>query len=57
MRPMVEIMVALRSIGILQHWLDLGKGITGLAGPKEKRRPYERLSCFAYDGVNFKRMK
>jgi hypothetical protein len=56
MRPMVEIMVVLRSIGILQHWLDPGKGVTGLAGPRE-RRPYERLSCFAYDGLNFKRMK
>jgi hypothetical protein len=56
MRPMVEIMVALKSIGILQHWLDLGKGITELAGPRE-RRPCERLSCFAYDGLNFKRMK
>jgi hypothetical protein len=29
---MVEIMVALRSIGIVQHWLDPGKGITRLAG-------------------------
>jgi hypothetical protein len=29
---MVEIMVALRNIGILQHWLDPGKGIAGLAG-------------------------
>jgi len=32
MRPMVEIMFALRSFRILRHWLDPGKGITGLAG-------------------------
>jgi hypothetical protein len=56
-RPKVEIMVALRSISTLHHWLDPGKGITELAGPQKERRPCERLSCFAFDGVNFQRRK
>jgi hypothetical protein len=46
--------------------------VTGRAGPcsffvvfrnnmltssQKERRPYERPSCFAYDGLNFKQMK
>jgi hypothetical protein len=28
-----------------------------LAGSQKERRPYERLSCFAYDAVNFQLRK
>ena len=28
-----------------------------LAGYQKERRPYERLSCFAYDGMNFQLRK
>jgi hypothetical protein len=34
----------------------LARALQGWPEPKE-RRPCERLSCFAYDGLNFKQMK